>query len=90
MDDKTALRTKIYELDFALDELNLFLDSHPDNEKAVYLLASYRKMREDCIKQYEEKHGRYIVTVNDVKAEAPFKWIKGPWPWENEFNESNL
>ena len=35
MTDKQKMLKKIHEIDFALHELNLFLDSHPTNEKAL-------------------------------------------------------
>ena len=85
--DKAKMRKKIYELDFALHELNLFLDSHPENEKALELLEQYRKWRSNAVADYEQRFGNYIVNVSDVKAKAPWGWIEGPWPWEYNFEE---
>lgn len=87
MNEKAMLKRKIYEYDFALHELNLYLDSHPTSEKAFALLKEYRKMREAIVKQYVEKYGNYVNTVDDAKAEGCFAWLKGPWPWENGFME---
>lgn len=87
MNEKAMLKKKIHEYDFALHELNLFLDSHPTNEKAFGLLREYRKMREALVNQYVEKFGNYVNTVDDAKAEGCFQWLKGPWPWENGFME---
>lgn len=87
MNEKAMLKKKIHEYDFALHELNLFLDSHPTNERAFALLKEYRKMREALIKQYVEKFGNYVNTVDDARAEGCFEWLKGPWPWENGFME---
>ena len=89
LNDRAKMRNKIYQLDFALHELNLFLDSHPENKKAMELLAQYRKWRQDAINDYEQRFGDYIVNVSDVKAETPWGWIKGPWPWEYDFEEDN-
>ncbi len=85
MTEKDALKIKLHELDFALAELNLFLDSHPDSEKAAALTESYRKMKKDTIALYESKYGDYIVTKDDVPPAVPYKWIEGPWPWEKDF-----
>ena len=87
LSDKAKALKKIDEIDFAVHELNLFLDSHPENVKATELLKQYRKWREDAVNDYEQKYGDYICTVSDVKAETPWGWIKGPWPWENDFLE---
>ncbi len=87
MTDKQKLRRKIWELDFAIKELNLFLDSNPDNQKALRMLDTYRLARKNTITTYKMKYGDYICTFDDVPATAPLSWIDGPWPWEREFNE---
>ena len=87
MTNKTELKRKIHELDFALHELNLFLDTHPTNKRAMELLSEYRKKRESCIALYEEHFGRYISTVDDVPASSCWEWLNSPWPWENNFME---
>lgn len=87
MTEKQAMRRKIWQIDFSINELNLFLDSNPNNQKAIKMLENYRKMRENIVATYKAKYGNYISTFNDVPAESPFSWINGPWPWEREFNE---
>ena len=39
---KKELKQKIHELDFAIHELVLFLDSHPTSKKAQTLLKEFR------------------------------------------------
>lgn len=85
--NKAELKCRIYELDFAIHELVLFLDSHPTNKKALELLRKYRERRKELIAVYEEKFGPYIVTSKDVPATGCWKWLQGPWPWENDFME---
>ena len=89
MNKKEALRKTIYEIDFALHELNLFLDTHPTNMKAMALLKEYRKKRQEAIAMYEQYFGEYINNICDVPESGCFKWLKGPWPWENDFMEDN-
>ena len=84
MKEKYELKKKIHALDFAIHELVLYLDTHPLSKKATELLKEYRMKRKECIEVYEEKFGKYIVTVKDVPAENCWQWLKGPWPWENE------
>ncbi|MCQ2454624.1 MAG: spore coat protein CotJB [Clostridia bacterium] len=79
---KEELYNKISATDFAIYDLVLFLDSHPQNVKATELLSAYRKQRESLINDYEQKYGDYITHVKDVKADNPWSWIDGPWPWE--------
>ena len=84
---KRELKRRIYELDFAIHELVLFLDTHPTNKKAMELLCEYRKIREELVKVYENRFGPYVVISDDVKPEGCWEWLKGPWPWENGFME---
>lgn len=85
--NKAELKRKIFELDFAIHELVLFLDTHPTNQKAMELLDGYRKRRMMLIKAYEEKYGAFIMQQDDVPSEGCWKWLESPWPWENEFNK---
>lgn len=85
---KKEMKIKIYQLDFAIHELVLFLDSHPTSKKAMELLCEYRNKREECVNLYEQRYGEFIVTPKDVPAENCWKWLEGPWPWENEFWEA--
>ena len=41
--NKAQMKRKIFEYDFAIHELVLFLDSHPTNRKALELIKEYRK-----------------------------------------------
>ena len=54
-DKKENLKKVIHELDFALHELNLYLDTHPTNIKAMELLKEYRKKRQDMSPETKEE-----------------------------------
>ena len=45
MNEKMKLRRRLYELDFAIYELTLFLDSHPESEKALELMRVFHDTR---------------------------------------------
>ena len=84
MTEQAKLRRKLYELDFAIYELVLFLDSHPESARALELMREYR---DAVMAEYREKFGDLIITANDAPAEENWKWIDGPWPWDNDFTE---
>ena len=84
---KAELRKKIYEMDFAIHELALYLDTHPKSQKAMQLICEYRKIRKELIAAYEERFGTYILTSDDAPANGCWEWLKSPWPWENDFLE---
>ena len=84
---KAELKRKIYEYDFAIHELVLYLDSHPVCEKGMKLLTEFKKMRKNLIAEFEAKYGKYILSGTDAPLNGCFEWLKGPWPWENNFME---
>lgn len=84
MNEKNNMRTKIHALSFAVHELVLFLDTHPQNRQAMELLREFRKRRDDAIAAYEARFGRYIETTEDVEPTDYWNWIDSPWPWEKE------
>lgn len=85
--NRAALTKRIHEMDFAIHELVLYLDTHPTCKKAMMLLSEYRKKRKELISAYEERFGEYIVTTDDVPASGCWNWLNSPWPWDNDFME---
>ena len=48
---------KIQELSFACVDLNLYLDTHPDDANAVNMYNSFSKQLNEAIRNYECKYG---------------------------------
>lgn len=72
---------KLMALQFAIVELNLFLDTHPDDERA---LQDYNKLVEQFEaekRQYTDKYGP-LVNFGFGKSRFPWQWVKAPWPWD--------
>ncbi len=84
LSEKEEALRKISAVDFAIHDIELFLDSHRENKKATELLKQYRKWREELVAEYEQKYGDFVTCVKDVKARTPWSWTNGPWPWEIE------
>lgn len=73
--------TKITELSFALDELRLFLDTHPDCREALTAYAELRDQRAAAVAEYELKYGPLSSYGGGNRND--WDWGKGPWPWQN-------
>ena len=71
---------KIQELSFACVDLNLYLDTHPDDACAVNMYNSFTKQLNEAIRNYECKYGP--LTKDNAAGECEWKWINNPWPWE--------
>ena len=76
------LKQRIRAYQFALYDLELFLDSHPDDKQAWQLRMVYRQKLEQLIDAYEQHYGPYIQTKKDVECSWD-EWVRDPWPWDN-------
>ncbi len=79
MSDKQVLLRKIAEYDFAVVELNLYLDTHPNDSEAHRKLEEYETKSKALREKYEQLYGP-IVFRNS--PDNRMKWIKNPWPWD--------
>ena len=80
----TAL-VELMALDFAIDELGLYLVTHSDDQEALQLYWSYIKLAEAGRKKYQQMYGPLLQT--DLTPENGFVWLKDPWPWEKGGND---
>ena len=77
--NKDKLLKRVSALGFAMYELRLFLDTHPDNQDALEMLKSYKKKYEAVKAEYEKEFGP--LTFNGYNSD---EWLKDPWPWNND------
>ena len=69
---------KIRCYDFAITELALYLDTHPDDEKALCLHNKYCKVYKELTDDYQKMYGPLTIKYPCNK----WRWIEEPWPWE--------
>ncbi len=67
---------------FALDDLVLFLDSHPDCTEALELYNQQKAIRHQAIREYTDLYGP--IDKYDVNTCQGWSWTATPWPWEGE------
>ena len=84
---KSELTRRIHAYDFAIYEMVLYLDTHPDCARGLEKLARLKAERAALINEYERHCGKYIEQHTDACTERHWNWIDGPWPWENEANK---
>ena len=71
--------TELQALAFAINELALYLDTHREDQDALELYRAYQKMYNDCMTEYNKKHG---PLTHRTPGEGPYRWLDDPWPWE--------
>ena len=85
--EKEELLLKLYETNFAIIDLNLYLDLNPNDEKTYDIYKSYVNNYESLKKQYEEKYGPLEITCVNNNT---YDWINNPWPWDKSGGNINV
>ncbi len=78
-------KTRMQVLAFAIQELAMYLDTHPEDQEALELYRQYQALYDKCAKEYGEKKGpmTHMMPV-DHKG---YTWLCDPWPWEYAANK---
>lgn len=70
-------------LQFIAVELNLFLDTHPGDERA---LEDFRCISQELLEAKSEYEAQYEPLLNFGLGYPSdpncFTWVNDPWPWE--------
>ena len=77
--EQQKMLLRIQELDFIINDLNLYLDVYPNDMKCYELFKKYCLELESLKKKYEEKY-QVLELINDTKGK--YTWIDEPWPWD--------
>lgn len=80
----TAL-VELMALGFAVKELNLYLDTHSQDQEVFQLYLSYLKLAKEGREKYQKMYGP--LTIMDMTPEEGYTWLKDPWPWDLGGNE---
>ncbi len=69
----------VYELGFALDEVTLFLDTHPDHAEALEYYRRIKQQYAEAVKEYERTCAP--LTLDRLTGYISWLWAKPPGPW---------
>ncbi len=75
---RSEMMQKIKSYNFAIIELALYLDTHPDDEKALCLHNKYCKECKELKDKYQKVYGPLTINYPCNK----WRWLEEPWPWE--------
>lgn len=80
MKDMKSLSITLSAIQFAMWELHLYLDTHPEDISALKLYNKYEDKYKVCKEEYEQKYG----TLYSSSGTPGAGWLKNPWPWDYE------
>ena len=82
--NQEELLLKIYENEFALIDLGLYLDLHPNDNNIYKVYKEYVNNYEKYKQKYEDNYqglDKYFIKSNE------YSWVNNPWPWDNGGNK---
>ena len=75
--------TELQCLNFGIQELALYLDTHREDQEALELYRNLQKMYKKGREIYEKEYG----PLNHMsQTEGQYRWLYDPWPWEYAAN----
>ena len=66
---------KIKEYQFSIIELALYLDTHPEDEKALCLHRHYANILKELMDKYQKVYGPLTINYPCSK----WRWLEEPW-----------
>lgn len=76
--------TELQALNFAIQELALYLDTHRDDTQALEQYRAYQQMYSRAKETYQKQHGP-LNQLSQSNARH-YDWLDDPWPWEYSKN----
>ena len=84
MPEQTQMLIQMMALQFTAVDLNLYLDTHPGDQRA---LMDYNAIVQELAllkDQYSRRFGP-ISNFGSAPSQYPWAWVNEPWPWEVTF-----
>ena len=75
---RKEMADKIKAYEFAITDISLYLDTHPEDEKAICLHKNYCKKVKELKDMYQKMYGPLTINYPCKK----WRWLEQPWPWE--------
>lgn len=76
------VRCELAQACFAVDEVVLYLDTHPNDPDALAFYQKKQQQRDAARARYEQLIGP--LTAGSVNAADGWRWVQTPWPWQGE------
>ncbi len=78
-DVRDRMLKEVMALDFMAIELNLYLNTHPYDQKALMIFVNTVQRAKMARENYERMYGPITASASNS---FPWPWIEDPWPWE--------
>jgi spore coat protein JB len=82
--ERTQLLLQIMALQFTAVDLNLYLDTHPEDRRALMDYNATVQELSQLKEQYSRRFGP-LMNFGSCPSQYPWAWVNDPWPWEVTF-----
>lgn len=82
--EKDNILYKMQMYNFAMKDMNLYLDIYPDDKNILKQFYEYKEKYNELKNKYEYAYGP--LNVNDVISKDKWTWVDNPWPWDKGDN----
>ena len=79
---REQLLNMVNEVSFAVDDIKLYLDTHPEDEEALAFFKENVRIRNEALKKYADQYGPLTIDTGDDTCSRQWDWVMQPWPWE--------
>lgn len=84
--NKAQLLDYLDQVSFAVDDILLYLDTHPCDREAMKYFREQSENRNLALKEYAKRFGPLTIDTAVLCEEENWEWISQPWPWEGGCN----
>ena len=79
--EKEEMLLNLNQMQFAMHEMNLYLDVFPNDSNAMNQFIMFRNSYNELLDNFQRKYG--AININsEFLNNAPFGWAMESWPWD--------
>lgn len=79
---RKELLEQINQSAFMVDDVKLYLDTHPCDEAALKFFHEYSRIRNQSLREYAKYYGPLTIDTTVQSCTDRWNWINEPWPWQ--------
>ena len=80
--NRRQLMNRINQASFAVDEIKLYLDTHPCDIEAIAYFREMSRKRNQALNEYATAYGPLTVDTAEASCTDRWNWVNEPWPWQ--------
>lgn len=80
--NRRELMNQINQVSFMVNDIQLYLDTHPCDAEALEAFRKYSQLRNQALREYARQYGPLTIDTAAESCTDRWNWINEPWPWQ--------